>query len=128
MSLAFHPGQHVKVRRGSIYHYGIYMGFHSGMHLVAEQAKPADGGKKRLTEWKEFAVGRVEVVEHPNGLPPAQVIANVQRWPQNAPYDLIMRNCEHFATSCATGLHESTQVNGVIVLLLAGILLWRFGT
>ncbi len=115
MPRSVQPGNHIKVGRGLYDHHGIYMGVRGGVHAVAELAKPADGGRVRLVSWNMFGRGsRVEIVDHPEGLPLDAVVANVlhtRRWRR---YGLLDWNCEHFATWCATHQPRSTQVEGAV--------------
>lgn len=105
------PGQHVAVNRGLYTHHAIFMGWRDGRAWVAELAKPRDGGIVRLIPWDMFAQGvPVHLVEHSNGLPLGEVVANVWRaWPWHR-YDLLHWNCETFATWCATHQARSLQV------------------
>ena len=42
-------------------------------------------------------------------------------------YDLLMNNCEHFASAIATGQRESPQIRGVGILVGIGALIWLLG-
>jgi hypothetical protein len=120
------PGNHVRVNRGLFYHHGIYMGVREGTPVVAELAKPSEGGVVRLVTWATFTRGgAVEIVDHPNGLPLHAVVENVRRAPRWRKYDLFDWNCEHFATWCSTHVVRSEQVRtivgGVAIALLVAI-------
>jgi len=112
------PGDHVKAIGPWFDHHGIYV----GNQRVAELAKPGQGGRARLVPWEKFSNGRrVEVVDHPNGLPPAEVLRNVfetRRWPS---YRLVDWNCEHFATWCATRNSRSQQIEAVRETIAVGV-------
>jgi hypothetical protein len=123
MPRSIEPGNHIKVGRGLYDHHGIYMGVRGGVHVVAELAKPGEGGIVRLVSLSTFSRGgTVQVVDHPDGLPLPFVIANVLRTPRLRKYDIFDWNCEHFATWCST--HEArseqvrTMIGGVAVALL----------
>lgn len=108
------PGNHVSVGRGLFDHHGIYMGWRSGIPVVAELAKPSEGGAVRLAPWSAFSRGgAVRVVDHSNGLPPRAVVDNVLRTPCWRTYSLLDWNCEHFATWCSTYEARSAQVDGL---------------
>lgn len=109
------PGNHIKVSRGLYDHHGIYMGIRNGVHVVAELAKPGEGGVVRLVTWATFGRGsEVQIVDHPNGLPLQAVVDNVIRTPRWRKYDLLDWNCEHFATWCSTHEARSQQVEGAV--------------
>ncbi len=115
MPRTVYPGNHIKVGRGLYDHHGIYMGLRGGVHVVAELAKPGEGGIVRLVSWNTFSRGAaVQIVGHPNGLPLDAVVANVLRTPRWRKYDLFDWNCEHFATWCSTHVAQSEQVRTVI--------------
>ncbi len=119
------PGQHIRVRRSFYTHHGVYIGVFRGRALVAELAKPGDGGRVRLVRLADFAQGApIEIVYHPDACSPKQVLSNVQAaLTSGAPaYDLLDWNCEHFATWCLTNRTASAQVDGLrrAALLLAG--------
>ncbi len=42
-------------------------------------------------------------------------------------YDLLMNNCEHFASAIATGQRQSPQLRGVGTLIGIGFLIWLLG-
>lgn len=125
------PGQHINVNRGLYSHHGIYVGEQNGLPLVAELAKPIDGGRARLVTWATFSRGNaVFLVNDLNSLPHAQVLANVRWFTDSRQYDLLDWNCEHFATWCSTHQARSSQVQTVFAfagvtlsLLLLGALL-----
>jgi hypothetical protein len=124
MPRSVQPGNHIKVGRGLYDHHGIYMGVRGGVHVVAELAKPGEGGMVRFVSWDTFSRGAmVQIVDHPNGLPLAAVVANVLRTPRWRKYDLLDWNCEHFATWCSTHQATSSQVDGIAKVSVAAILL-----
>lgn len=125
MPRSVQSGSHIKVDRGLYDHHGIYMGVRGSVHVVAELAKPGEGGRVSFVSWDTFSRGEmVQMVDHPNALPSAAVISNVLRTPRWRKYDLLDWNCEHFATWCSTHQANSSQVDGIAKLSLAAILLF----
>ena len=121
------PGQHVVVDRGIYSHHGIFMGFRQGQPIVAELAKPSDGGIVRFIPWATFTKGQpARIVQHEDGVQLQQVLANVGRVNRLRPYDLLNWNCEHFATRCATHKSRSGQVQLAFAALAALLLVKLF--
>ncbi len=116
------PGHHLKVCRGLIDHHGVYAGIHGGIPVVVELSKPSDGGVVRVTPLEKFrGGGTVQIVSHPWGLPLNVVVENARRAIGKRAYDPLTWNCEHFATSCATGVAKSRQVESIGCAVLVGI-------
>lgn len=123
------PGNHVRVSRGLFHHHGIYMGVWEGTHVIAELAKPSEGGVVRLVPWATFSRGgTVEIVDHSNGLPLHAVVENVRRAPRWRKYDLFDWNCEHFATWCSTHVVQSVQVRSIIGGVAVALLVALFAS
>lgn len=105
------------------FHHGIFVGGKVGViHYGGENKKDATikdddlkvfWGKKRLVR-----------ITYPNRKPrdPIDVIKTAE-WLKDNPdkwgeYDLLKKNCEHFATFCKIGIAVSTQVHQKIESLL----------
>lgn len=98
-------------------HHGIDMGDGTVIHLA-----PASGVPFALyDESEKFAVRRdsmadfckgaeVLVAEHIDALPPEHVASNAESRLGKTGYHLLDDNCEHFATWCATGVAQSSQI------------------
>ncbi|MFN0012207.1 MAG: lecithin retinol acyltransferase family protein [Phycisphaerales bacterium] len=128
MSRQLLPGQHIKVSRFFYSHHGIFMGFHQGSPVVAELAKPPDGGVVRLVWLETFARGaQLEVVEHADGVALDQVVRNVVQARGWRKYDLFDWNCEHFANWCSTHQVRSLQVEGLSTAAIFVLGLWLLG-
>lgn len=61
---------------------------------------------------RELAVGAI--MKHYHLYPPREVQQRAMSRVGERKYNLAFRNCEHFAIWCATGLHASQQVDGVL--------------
>lgn len=103
-------GDHVYVDRGVYTHHGVDMGDGWVIHFSS-----ADGTKTgatiRWTTIGDFA-GSAEVKVQAYGVrfEAAQAAERARSMLGNSGYDLFANNCEHFATWCVTGEHNSTQV------------------
>ena len=97
------PGDHVRVWRGFYWHHAVVV----GEDRVIEFGGGAGGGPVRSTPIGAFARGgRIELVVRggPNAVWRAE--SQVGR----SDFDLLLRNCEHFATWCSSGRWASGQV------------------
>lgn len=61
---------------------------------------------------RELAVGAI--MKHYRVYPPEEVQRRALSRVGERKYNLVFRNCEHFAVWCATGLYASSQVEGVL--------------
>lgn len=80
------------------------------------------GGKEDATirpgTLTEFASGgTVEVVPYTICDPPSRVLERASVALGSSGYDLFQNNCEHFATWCKTGRHESRQVKRLLAAI-----------
>ena len=90
-------------------HHGIYVGFHNGQHLFAENNLP--NGVQYVT-FEQFLDGqRLERVEPFKGseFQRNQIIPFINS-KVGTNYDLLKYNCEHFANEIQTGKSHSKQV------------------
>lgn len=110
----WNPGDHLRVNRGLYWHHAIYIG---GDHLV-EFGSSIWGGVARLVSYRDFARDHhVERVVHAATLPPDEIVRRAVANLGLHGFDVVTRNCEHFATWCATDQWRSQQVVNVAVLL-----------
>ena len=75
---------------------------------------------------------RIRVQRHKAGFAPAETLSRAESRLGEANYGLLTRNCEHFATWCATGQWRSRQVERgqlllVVMFLAAGPVVRRLG-
>ena len=98
-------------------HHAIDMGDGTVIHLAPETGLPfaiydeSENFSVRRDPFEKFA-GEAEVhtFEHVTSLPVDQVVANAESKIGESGYHLLDKNCEHFATWCATGIASSQQI------------------
>jgi len=103
-------------------HHGIFVGWHNGNYLVAENNTP-DG--VRYVTYNEFMNGNeLTRVEYFNGTEAQrnQIIPFINSI-LGTNYDLINYNCEHFANQIQKGTPESKQVANAVGFSVLGLLL-----
>ncbi len=101
-------GDHIYVDCGTYTHHGIDCGNGTAIHYTGESLR----GVIIRTSIAEFASGKqIFVKKYDNSdLPDIILLRAESRLGENK-YDLFFNNCEHFASWCKTGKHESEQVN-----------------
>jgi hypothetical protein len=105
-------------------HHGIDVGDGTVVHArPADFRNPFGGGRVMRTSLAEFAEGRTVRVrnEPPAAFPPEEVADRALAHVDRAGYHLVVDNCEHFATWCATGRRESRQVDIVLGRVAASV-------
>lgn len=107
-------GDHIYVCRGVYTHHGVDMGEGWVIHFAS-----ADGTKSgaliRLATIEDFA-GAAEVKVQVYGVrfEADQAAERARSMLGQSGYDLFANNCEHFATWCVTGEHNSPQVERAV--------------
>jgi len=105
-------------------HHGIDLGDGTVVHARPDDFRnPFGGGRVVRTSLAEFAEGRPLRVRHePAAAFPSDVVADraLARVGREG-YDLVVDNCEHFATWCATGRRASRQVEIVLARMAAAM-------
>jgi hypothetical protein len=94
-------------------HHGIDLGDGTVVHARPDDfERPLAGGGVERTSLREFAGGGEVFVtsDPPARFAPAEIAARAEAAVGRAGYCPVQANCEHFATWCATGEHESRQV------------------
>ncbi|MFN3189929.1 MAG: lecithin retinol acyltransferase family protein [Aureliella sp.] len=98
-------------------HHGIDMGDGTVIHLAPESGARvalADNSAEftvRRDSIEDFCRGQKSVVkEHRDARKPEAVCRAAESRLGESGYHLLENNCEHFATACATGRHESHQI------------------
>lgn len=111
-------GDMVRVRIGSIRHYGVYL---SDDEVVQFGLPPRIGTPKSevitvcSTTMEEFAgdsiaeKAKLSFTERLKRLPPRRTAAIARSRIGEGGYDLLHNNCEHFAFECVFGVHRSEQ-------------------
>ena len=110
------PGDMIRVRLGSIYHYGIFV----SEDEVIQFGPPPVGAREPddkicvcTTDIAGFCLGNiVEVAElsrRERRFSPEETVARARARLGERGYNLIHNNCEHFADECALGVSRSEQ-------------------
>ncbi len=110
------PGDMIRVRLGSIYHYGIFVSedevVQFGPPPVGERA-PDDRIAVCATDIDGFCLGNIVEVavfeRRERRFSPEETVARARARLGEGGYNLIHNNCEHFAYECALGVSRSTQ-------------------
>lgn len=112
------PGDMIRVRLGSIYHYGVFVSdgevIQFGMPPVPQYAT---GGEIVVCRSgiDEFSCGNIVEVavfdrkEAKIRIPPEKTIEIAESRLGEGGYDLLHNNCEHFAYECVLGVKRSEQ-------------------
>lgn len=113
---------HLVVRYCGYTHHAIDLGDGS---VIEYGGKGAERLVVRRMPLAEFCRrGSVFIRQYPSGttLPPDYVILLALSRLGEERYDILRNNCEHLATWCKTGRHESAQAERVTEYLLAGMI------
>lgn len=116
-------GDMIRVKSGTIYHYGIYVSDAEVIQFgLAPAARPAlkDSEVEVLaTDIDTFLGGQfLEVAEFDRkerkaNRSPDEVVSVARDRLGERGYHILYNNCEHFAHECVSGKHYSEQVDGV---------------
>ncbi|WP_449418137.1 lecithin retinol acyltransferase family protein [Phormidium nigroviride] len=111
-------GDHIYVDCGVYTHHGIDCGDGTAIHYIGESLK----GVITRTSLAEFTSGKQLFVKEYelSDLSDIILLRAKSRLGENK-YDLLFNNCEHFATWCKTGKHESEQVNRAATVAVIGV-------
>ena len=105
-------------------HHGIDIGDGTVVHARPRDFRnPFGGGRVVRTSRADFAEGRPVRVcaEPPAEFSADEIAARALAHVDRDGYDLVIDNCEHFATWCATGRRASRQVDIVVGRVVAGV-------
>ena len=120
---ACQAGDMVRVRLGSVYHYGIFVSedevIQFGLPPTAEN-RAAEGEVRVLaTDIDVFACGCIvetaclDRSEQRRRVPPSETVARARARLGESGYNLIHNNCEHFVNECVFGESRCTQEEDV---------------
>lgn len=116
-------GDHIYVWRSGFTHHGIDCGGGIVIHYSGELFQKSNTAIKQ-TSMTEFAQGgQIHIQTYSKCYLPNMVIERAEsrlRLRENK-YNIAFNNCEHFATWCKTGKHESKQVNEMAEAIGKGI-------
>jgi HRAS-like suppressor 3 len=113
----FQVGDHVSVHRGFYWHHAIYV----GNGVLIEFGSGVFGGRVAYVKWDAFSQGTSVNLERRGGWAAAQ---RAESQLGRNDFNVVTRNCQHFANWCTTGSWESGQVQIATGLVLAGLLLF----
>ena len=112
------PGDMIRVRLGSVYHYGIFVSegevIAYGLPPVERYLDAPDRLKVQATDIDVFACGSIVEVavldrqERRKRLSGKNTIEAARSRIGEDRYDLLHNNCEHFANECVFGEHRSS--------------------
>lgn len=96
-------------------HHGIYCGSGRVVHFTGPIGDKANAIilEDDLATFQAGTALRVRRYNPTRCLPPDDVARRARFYVGSGGYSLIHNNCEHFATWCKTGCHESEQVKDV---------------
>lgn len=116
------PGDHLITQRTGYTHHGIYVGNRRVIHYSGF-ANGWDKGIIEETSLTAFACGRhVNAKQYFTRIySPTETVERAYSRLGEDLYNLLLNNCEHFATWCIFGLHSSAQVNSYLTQGLAGV-------
>lgn len=101
-------GDHIYVDCGGYTHHGIDCGDGTAIHYIGEKLR----GVISRTSMASFTSGKkVCVKDYRSYDEPDIVIKRAESRLGEDKYDLLFNNCEHFASWCKAGKHQSEQVN-----------------
>lgn len=121
-------GDMIRVKRGLYDHYGIYVGNNRVIHysgsLSGKLTKEPRVEEVSLRKFLDGAESYQYYVDDENGYSADETIRRARRLLGEEKYDLVFRNCEHFARWCRTGEDRSYQVENVLMTAGAALLGW----
>ena len=120
---ACQAGDMVRIRLGSVYHYGIFVSedevIQFGLPPTAENRAKEGEVKVLATDIDVFACGCIvetaclDRSEQRRRIPPAETVARARARLGESGYNLIHNNCEHFVNECVFGESRCTQEEDV---------------
>ncbi len=114
---ACQAGDMVRVRLGSVYHYGIFVSedevIQFGLPPTAGNRAKEDEVKVLATDIDVFACGCIVETACLRRIPPSETVARARARLGEGGYNLIHNNCEHFVNECVFGESRCTQEEDV---------------
>ncbi|MBQ9467602.1 MAG: lecithin retinol acyltransferase family protein [Clostridia bacterium] len=118
-----YPGAHIRVRTGSFYHHGIYIGGGEVVQFGLPRDIYGDPSEIRIlrSPVKDFCpddssfieVYRFSRKELKQKQSDAQIVAAALAHVGEGGYSVLRNNCEHFANFCVFGRKTSAQIDDV---------------
>ena len=111
------PGDMIRVRVGSIWHYGIFVSGDEVIQFGTPPTVPRDNAEVIVcaTDMAVFCCGSIVEVAVPDKgeartrLPREETVRLARSRMGEGGYNLVHNNCEHFAWQCAFGVKKSSQ-------------------
>ena len=120
---ACQAGDMVRIRLGSVYHYGIFVSedevIQFGLPPTAGNCAKEGEVKVLATDIDVFACGCIvetaclDRSEQRRRIPPSETVARARARLGESGYNLIHNNCEHFVNECVFGESRCTQEEDV---------------
>lgn len=116
------PGDIIRVKVGSVYHYGIYVsddevvqfGHASNLrHLDGDDIKVLSTDIDMFANGQFVEVGNFTFHDHKKSFKPETIIGLAKSRLGEGGYDMLTNNCEHFAFECYCGEHYSSQEESI---------------
>ena len=105
VSYQFQRGDHLYVDYGGFTHHGIYYGHGKVIHYLGDKVC-----KDSLKKFARGDIDKISVKSYHQCSNVEEVRARAKRKLGEKKYNLLISNCEHFATWCKTGKWRSKQV------------------
>ncbi len=98
----------IKTKYPGIIHHGIYCGDRAVIHFDGHSKSIC---KASLDDFvKPFSINEIKVIQYDHCDAAQTVMLRAEALLGKAQYDLVNRNCEHFAFYCKIGEWESNQI------------------
>ncbi len=122
----FALGTHLYSPRTGYFHHGICVGSNTVIGRAGDHRKDMASARIRAVSLEEFADGHaIGIVRYAEPtFAPEEIVRRAWSKLHDPGYDLLRKNCEHFARWCTVGREESKQVQGGIAAIAAGGLLY----
>jgi hypothetical protein len=109
------------ISRGLPYnHCGVYVGNGQVIHFAPERGATINPANAVIhqSSIKDFAKGcPVSVIDLPGKYSAEETVKRAKSRLGEGGYEFFTNNCDHFATWCKTGKHQSIQVEGVKAII-----------
>lgn len=122
-------GDMVRVKAGSVYHYGIFVSEQEvvqfGAAPIARPMQKDDEITVCTADWSEFSCGGTAEVGEPEDSEkmrlrsPEQIVQAARNRIGEKGYHILYHNCEHFAYECAFGTPYSSQTERIRAMFRA---------
>ena len=119
-------GDIIRVSRGLYKHYGVYVGgghvIHYSGSIVGKLTEEPRVEEVSLKDFLEGATSYEYRVEETDCYSPEETVRRARSRLGEQKYDLVFRNCEHFARWCKSGEDRSYQVEDAVMVIGAALI------